>query len=84
MGDIRWGKTPEKEGWLVELVGDQIPGFIVPPRSKRGGSKEAVRRGGTAREVMEKSRYVVVIEREEVRGDDPIKYFLPTGVGSTF
>ena len=27
--------------------------------------------------------YVRVIEGEEVRGDDPVKYFLPTGVGST-
>ena len=33
---------------------------------------------------MKKSRYVRVIEGEEVRGDDPIKCFLPTGVGSTF
>ena len=33
---------------------------------------------------MEKSRYVKVIEDEEVRGDDPIEYFLPAWVGSTF
>ena len=34
---------------------------------------------------MEKSRYVRVIEGEEVRRDDPIECFLPTrGVGSTF
>ena len=32
---------------------------------------------------MEKSGYVRVIEGEEVRGDDPVKYFLPAGVGST-
>ena len=32
---------------------------------------------------MEKSRYVRVIEGE-IRGDDPIKYFLPTGVRGTF
>ena len=33
---------------------------------------------------MEKSRYVRVIQRAEVRGDDPSKYFLPTGVKSNF
>ena len=44
----------------------------------RGGSKGDVRGGE-----MEKSRYVWVIEEKEVR-EDPIEYFLPTGVGSTF
>ena len=52
--------------------------------SERGGSKGDVRGGGTSRATMEKSRYVRVIEGEEVRGDGPIKYFLPTGVESTF
>ena len=33
---------------------------------------------------MEKSRYVRVIEVEEVRKDKLIKYFLPIGVRSTF
>ena len=33
---------------------------------------------------MEKSGYVMVIEGEEVRRDNPVKYFLPAGVGSTF
>ena len=33
---------------------------------------------------MKKSKYVRVIAGEEVRGDDPIECFLPTGVGSTF
>ena len=32
---------------------------------------------------MEKGGFVRVIEGEEVRGDDPVKYFLPTEVGST-
>ena len=32
---------------------------------------------------MEKGRCVRVIEEEEVRRDDPVKYFLPVGVGST-
>ena len=57
------------------------------PRARKGErekSKEDVRGGATARGAMKKSRYVKVIEREEVRGDDPIECFLPTGVGSTF
>ena len=33
---------------------------------------------------MEKSRYVMAIEGKEVRRDDPIEYFLPTGVGIIF
>ena len=33
---------------------------------------------------MEKSKYVKIIEGEKVRGDNPIEYFLPMGVGSTF
>ena len=32
---------------------------------------------------MEKSRYARVIERKKMRGDNPIEYFLTTGVGST-
>ena len=47
------------------------------------GSKGNVRGVSTGREVMGKSKYVRVIEKE-VRRDDPIEYFLPTGVGSTF
>ena len=26
-GDVCWGERPEKEGRLVELVGDQNPGY---------------------------------------------------------
>ena len=33
---------------------------------------------------MEKDGGVKVIERKEVIGDDPIKYFLPMGVRSIF
>ena len=53
-------------------------------KGERGGSKGNIRGGATARGAMEKSRYVRVIEGEEVRGDDPIKYFLPMRIGSTF
>ena len=45
--------------------------------SKRGGSKGDVRRGATARGTIEKGGYARVIERKKVRGDDPIKCFLP-------
>ena len=33
-GDVRWGERPEKEEWLVELVGVQNPDSKAPPRSK--------------------------------------------------
>ena len=79
-GDVRWGERPEKEERLVELVGDQNRGSNAPPRSKIGRE----RKGEVKRGSMEKSRYVRVIEREEVRGDNPIECFLPTRVGSTF
>ena len=52
-------------------------------KGKRRGRKGDVRRGATARGEMEKGRCVMVIEREEVRRDDPVKYFLPARVGST-
>ena len=35
-GDVRWGKRPEKEERLVELVDDQNTGSEAPPRSKIG------------------------------------------------
>ena len=46
-------------------------------------SKGDVRRGATAGGAMEKGGCVRVIEGEEVRRDDPVEYFLATGVGST-
>ena len=52
-------------------------------KGKRGGSKGNVRREVTASGAMEKGGCVRVIEKEEVTGDDPVKYFFPTGVGST-
>ena len=75
-------KNRRKKGWQVELVGDQTQILKHLPGTRegeRGGSNENVRGGATAREAMEKSRYVRLIERKEVRKDDPIKYFLPTG-----
>ena len=67
------GRKTEERGRFVELVGNQNPGPKAPPRSKRRGRKRDVRRGTTARGVMDKSRYLRVIV--EVRGDDPIEYF---------
>ena len=52
-------------------------------KSKSRRSKGDVRRGATARGAMEKGGCVRIIEGEEVRGDDPVEYFLPAGVGST-
>ena len=86
-GDVRWDEGPEKEGWLIELVGDQNQGPEAPPRSKLGQERKQernVRGGATAREAMKKSRYCRDIEEEEVSGDDPIECFLTTGVGGTF
>ena len=48
-------------------------------KGERGGSKGDVREGATARGAMENGGCVRVIEGEEVRGDDPVKYFLSTG-----
>ena len=52
-------------------------------KGKGGGSKGDVRRGATTSGAMGKGECVRVIEGEEVRGDEPVEYFLPTGVGST-
>ena len=60
------------------MIRTQVLKYLPGAREgKRGGSKGDVRGGA-----IEKSRYVKVIEGE-VR-DDPIEYFLPTGVGRTF
>ena len=66
----------EKEGRFVELVDDQNPGSEAPSRSRIGGSEGDVSRGA-----MEKNRCVRVIKGKKVR-DDPIEYFLSTGVRS--
>ena len=52
-------------------------------KGKRRDSKRDVRDGATATGVMEKGGCVMVIEGEEVRGDDPVEYFLLSGVRST-
>ena len=52
-------------------------------KSKRGGSKGDVREEATARKAIEKGGCVMVIEGEEVRGDEPVEYSLPSRVGST-
>ena len=54
-----------------------------PGKGKRGGSKEDVRKVAAARGAMKKGKHVRVIEGEEVRGDNPVEYFLPAGVGTT-
>ena len=59
-------KTGEK-GRLVELVGDQNPGYEAHPRSKIGRERKEQKRcqgGATARGAMKKSRYVRIIEEE--------------------
>ena len=86
MGDVRWGGIAKKEEHSIELVSDQNLGPEAPPKSKRGRERNEQRRYqgvATAGEATGKSRYVRVIERKEVRRDDPIEYFLPTGLGTT-
>ena len=81
------GRNTKERGQSVELVGDQNPGPEVPTKSKRGRERKEQRRYqgvATAREATGKSRDVRVIKRKEVRRDDPIEYFLPTGIGTTF
>ena len=57
------------------------------PRAGKGekeGSKRNVRGGTTARGAMKKGGNVRAVEGEEVKRDDPVEYFLSTGVRSTF
>ena len=82
-GNAHWGERPEREGRIEGLVGGQNPGPEAPPRSKkRQKSKGDVRRGATASGAMEKGGCVMIVEGEEVKGDDLVEYFLPAGVGS--
>ena len=72
-GAVCWSQRAKKERQLVELAGDQSPSLEGPPRSK-----EDVKREATIRKAIEKSWRVRVIDRKEVRGEDPIEYFLST------
>ena len=66
------------------MVGTQVLKHLTGAgKGKRTGSKRDVSRGATARGAMEKGGCVRVIEGEEVRRDDPVKYLLPKGIGST-
>ena len=54
-GDVRWGERPEKEGWLVELVGDQNPGFEAPPRRSKIGRERKEERSCQGRSDCQRS-----------------------------
>ena len=69
-----WDERPEKEGQLVELVGDQNQSTEAPSRSKRGRESRKQKIRAIARGAMMKSRYVGVI-KGKVTSDDPITYF---------
>ena len=43
-GGARWGKRPEREGQIEELVGGQNPGPEAHPRSKKRQEKRDQRR----------------------------------------
>ena len=47
---VRWSGKAEKEGQLVELVGDQSP--EAPPRNEKGERKRDARRRATARRAI--------------------------------
>ena len=68
------------------MVGDQNPAPEAPPRNKNGQERSKQRKcqgkSDCQRSDVEGS-CVRVIEEEEVRGNDPVECFLPTGVGST-
>ena len=67
------------------MIRTQLPKHLPRAReNERGGSKGDVKGGATAKGAMEKCRYPRIIEGKEIRRNDPIEYFLPTGVGSTF
>ena len=79
------GERPERKEQLVELVDDQGPSPEVPPRSKRerkGRGKGDVKRGATTTRAMEKRLRVRIFKKMEVKRDDSIEHFLPTGVRS--
>ena len=68
------------------MVDDHNPNPEAPAKSNRRRERREQRnvgRGATARIAIKKSRYVRVIERKEVRRDEPIEYFFPTGVRNT-
>ena len=76
----------EKETQIEELVGNQHQSSEVAPRSKKKQERreQSVRIRTTAREAIKKSWRDRAIERKKVRGDDPIKYFLYTGIRHTY
>ena len=83
-GECRWGERPERE--RIELVGGQNPGPEARLMSKKGQERREQRKcqGRSDSQWRDiESGCVRVIDREEVRGDGPVEYFLPTGIGST-
>ena len=81
VGAIDRREKDRQKNWQV--VRTQVLKHLPGARKGKRGSKGDVRRGATTRGAMEKGGCVRVIEREEVRRDDPVEYFLPVGVGST-
>ena len=62
------------------MITDQVlKNLSVLIKGKREGRKGDVRRKAASREAMEKRRYVRIIERKGVKGDNPIEYFLAGG-----
>ena len=60
------------------MIKTQVLKYLSGAREgEKGRRKGDIRRGVIAKRAMEKSRYVMVIEGNEIRGDDPMEYFFP-------
>ena len=76
------GQKTGERGRLIELVGNQNPGFEAPPRSKKGRERREQRRCQRRSHWQRSDGEELVchgIEGEEVRRDDPVEYFPTTG-----
>ena len=80
------GAIDRREGRIEELVGGQNPGHELPHRSRKRQEKRGQGRSQERSDCQRSDGEGWVCQGhwgEEIRGDDPVEYFLPTGVGST-
>ena len=66
----------EKEGQWEEKKNGRNRSPRAPPKSRR--EHESVRRRAAAGEVLKKCGKVAGVERKQIKGVDPIKFFVPT------
>ena len=82
-GTLVGAKTGEREGQIEELVGGQKPGPEAPTRSKKERERRKQRKRQERSDVGGSFGVRVIEEEEEVRRENPVKYFLPAVVGNT-